>query len=84
MSHVFKWSIHAYVHVHRRPHQANLTSPAVIDKSDWTLVSCILDCRYVSMVMSGALPISATYTNPASPRNGSGRQQEAPHCSDQC
>lgn len=67
MSHVFKWSWHAFVHEHKRRHRGNSLSPAVIDRSGQTLVSRILGWRHVSMVMSGALPISATYTD-AAPR----------------
>lgn len=59
------WCMHAYVHLLRRRHRGNLTSPAVIDRSGRMLVSRILGGHNVSMAMSGALPISATYTDAA-------------------
>lgn len=77
------WCMHAYVHLLRRRHRGNLTSPAVIDRSGRTLVSRILGGHHVSMAMSGALPISATYTDAARRGNGRGGQQEAPHRGDQ-
>lgn len=59
--------------VHRHCQQGYLTSPAVIDRSGQTLVNRILCWRHVSMVMSGTLPISATYTS-AAPRGTAARK----------
>lgn len=61
MGHVSACSVWVRVCVCVCDGQLNL--PGVIDGSGWTLVSCILSQRHVSMTMSDGLPISATYTD---------------------